>query len=551
MRLRAKKLEKAIRKAARARLRGSKPLWKEYRAARKGRAQWRHELERWGAAFIILVFITVHAALRRDTHVCLVAGLGLYGTGTVLLRSIALRHRLFSSSELSFFALYPVRDAQVFDHQWEESFTASLFLPIAFLASFGGLALQVTHNILIIGMGLALAVLLWISIVSLFTLLAMWPPSRWFYPCGLLLNTIGIAVSIWPVPAFPAKVVSSISTLMPAGWLLRAFVEGVLGKNPIQLLWAVPTAALVCALPLFRGRLRENYHFDALPESLLAGVVESQEDCAVDNSKRVEFGDGRANIRQALRQQPGEEWRHLERIASALLSRRSKSVLHFQAGGFFSLNKRWRSSALVLAAGVLLLPFARMMPTWVLFAPLVISGMFGLPILGGRWQGMNLTTRHLFLTPPVAIYPVSYWELSVPIFLCNMIMILGWLPLGAAYTALLAWRLGANPVLWMTVISEVILVVLAWQPIAVFCKFAHFTDAKRIRLLQAPVYLLIFFLGLAFLGATWILLLLPEDSWRIQGCIPTMFLASSLAWAIYGWLYNHSKIDLITTSNED
>jgi hypothetical protein len=103
----------------------------------------------------------------------------------------------------------------------------------------------------------------------------------------------------------------------------------------------------------------------------------------------------------------------------------------------------------------------------------------------------------------------------------------------------------------MTVISEVILVVLAWQPIAVFCKFAHFTDAKRIRLLQAPVYLLIFFLGLAFLGATWILLLLPEDSWRIQGCIPTMFLASSLAWAIYGWLYNHSKIDLITTSNED
>jgi hypothetical protein len=243
----------------------------------------------------------------------------------------------------------------------------------------------------------------------------------------------------------------------------------------------------------------------------------------------------------------------LERGARRWLSERERAIAEFLCGGELGLwSRQWKRGLKVAFVGTAVLLIPAHIPTNVYFGLGIIATMFGMPLLGGSWKGMQLRSIGGTAIPAYAGFPLSYTENSRVLAKVNLLRIAGWTPLLVSYAALLAWRTGSPPTIGILVGAEIVLLILLTQPLAIVGVHSYGTnDSKRINLHALLAFIAALFLGIVFLVCIGIFFVAAFWAPGGEKLIPAvialcgMLFSSSLIWLCYRFLYDRGRIDLM------
>ncbi len=570
MRLRSVKLERQIREAARHELRSSKASWKEYKRMKK--AGRRSTSQRTVAIFFVvmgpiyLLFVADFAHMRGLAFLAL--ALAIYSTGTVFMRAWSFESKLRRSGELSVFLTLPVEDERIFDHLWHQTLWGSTFVIYAAVVAYGYWAytrMQSNHAWAWLVAASLAALLQWTVVVApmlmIVKLEAKWP-----------LTWIGLAIEalilvLFFAPAGVTKMAESAVVPLPGGWVPEFFQGAFLIGNRGSFWFLIPIAILASTIPITSKFLRKRYRIP-LESALMfedRGAF-GEADVGTQPTEAAELEGDRESARMefepliaAEHLKRGEflqelDWSSsgwLERIAKRWLRPSEKLTAEFmmseEIGGW---SARWKTAAKLSAVGIVL---TVMLPPsaayeWILFVPLIIAGMTAAPFFGGYWPGFGLRFCGGRLAPAYAAYPVDYRGISLTMFKVNGARLLGWLPLLLLYAYALAWRMNAGPLFGFTIGLKTLWAVVALQPVMVFGHFSkrtNDTDVSGLGWLTRAIPSLIAMVGgalaVAFLIAAGFVL-------KPLLAVASLCAASAVAvgmWALYGYLYNSGRIDLL------
>lgn len=536
MKLQSPKLEKRVREAARDEMRLDSGLWKDYKRHRKW---W---LRRWlagGNKFLVYIFfswIFVLAAFRGHGIRAVLVGISLYATATTLFRGVNFRVNVLQGYDRVLFLHFPVSDREFLKHEWKKliwSWTGAFFL-FVLTYSIGALSTESLEQQL--------------GNVAL---------------CAALQAVCGAALSLWVLGLFPKlKIVSSAVPiyvltlaclwlpapavdflwssvmLVPGGWVSHYFAASRFVGSNTEAYFIVPAVAICLSLP-FAFRIAQNSLSAELDLRTTDGNLEQvfphSEETDGTTVHRAEPISPETPIQvsgENISERPNWEssgW--IEKSVARWLTNQDKIVAEFMlAQQVGEWSKRWRTAALISLIGISVTLVAPL-PPWILFLPMVASGLWGAPLFGGMWAGFHGAATFGGVIPTYALFPLGYVQISRVMFKANIVRILVWGPLLVAYAMALATRLGSGPRYGLLLGIEGLVLTLVLQPLMITAHFSAGTNDTR----QTNRYTLAFF-SLA------LLLLIPMiasvvglfvafcalsaiDRWRLlskQGTIPTV-----------------------------
>ncbi len=558
----SKPLVQEIRKLARERLRASKPLWKEYKRIR--RSGLRGFLQRLGLIFplypaaILLVF-----ALRRGPTTPLLV-LTLYSAATVLGRANALSNGLYRSWDLAFFMHLPVADEEFFKHNWQRFLTSSLFVWFYSILAFGYLTLTSHAGLAGWIAALTAATLQWFLVVSLVVIVEIVLPSWPKMKIGILLYALTLG-SIFLPASFVVPAWRAILPL-PTAWIPYIFERGVLGHESASLYLLMPSLLSLFFLPLAARRLRESYPTTELTFPLVSNAALNVEeyDYETNGVSAEDWRSPNTDRLNRLRTAPlhlrGLDWNAsgwIEGLAGRLLNEREKKSADFLCGGHLgSWSALWLRGLKVAGVGAATLLLPNLFAPWIGIAIGVLANVFALPLIGGRWEGMQLVADSGGVRPAFTGVPLSYTDTSRVLAKIYLLRYAVWFPVFLAYGALLAWRMHMAPIWGTRVATEIILVLISFQPILIAGLHSYGTnDTGSFNLHSILAIFVLCSMGIIY-GVCWIVFFIttewaPEGSRAIPAVIAVMgtFLCSLLIWRCYKLFYDRGRMDTMRVAD--
>jgi hypothetical protein len=557
-----KLLAQEIRKLAREKLRASKALWREYKRTRPSvldRIRKRLGLIGLSYGAVILLALARHSGPKAPLLL-----LALYSAATVVGRSNALFNTLYRSGDLAFYMHVPVTDKHFFGYAWRNSLKSSLWVWFYSFLAFG--YLTVISKLGPIGWTAAViaSTLQWLLIVSLVVVVELLPPSWPKTKIGLSLYLLTFGAiflpEVWVTLAWRALLP------LPTAWIPHIFERGVLNHESGSLYLLIPILLFLVSLPLTSRRLRERYPIVEptypLASNAVADVERDDDEIGLvrEEDRQSRSTEATSNLRVTPEPLRGLDWNSsgwIEGLAGHLLNEREKKSADFLCGGHLGLwSDLWRIGLKVAATGVVALLLPKLFAPWIGIAIGAISSSFALPVIGGRWEGMQLVTLSGTVRPACAGIPLSYTEMSRVLAKINLLRYAAWLPIFLVYGALLAWRLQMAPLLGIKVAAEVLLVLISFQPILIVGHHSYGTnDTKRLNLHSIVAILVIGSIGIAYAVCLTIVFIAmewaPEGSRVVPAVVAAtgMFFCSLLIWFCYRLFYNRGRLDTMRVAD--
>jgi len=548
-------ITRAIRRAARAKLRLSRSAWKEYKRSRgpfyrRAGSGSRHLGQIYVLGFLVLL------AQRKDAHFALLV-LAMYSTATVLQRAYSFQQSLYNSFDLAFFMYCPATDQQFFQHVWWSLLKSSFSI---WLSAFGVFGLLVALDEMPARFWLLAAIaaiLHWLLMLALLLAVDRFVPIRNRTLVSLplyLLTFVSLFLPDWVVRSAWAPV-----SILPTAWLPSVFASAALPGEPFHLYLIIPSLAFIALLPVLYKSARSDYPRWELqyPISLITAEVEdeapelpyseSPDDAETSNDLRSSR-DIRPVILTSL-DWNASPW--LQRIVGKSLNAAEKTTAEFLLGGQLgSWNESWLVGIKIAGIGLalLLLPI---IPLWIGILVGLVGTGFAVPLLGGSWLGLQLVPMFGTVRLACAGLPVSYLLASRVIAKINCIRLLSWLPVFVIYALAIAWRAEAPFQFALSVALRVVFTVFSFQPILILGKHSHGTnDSRQINFHSALFLLLALFLGTIYVGCGIAFLVMPFPPKTSNPVLLTIFAvamisSSFLLWLGYRLFYDRGRLDAI------
>ena len=500
--------------------------------------------------------ILLGSSIDRSSPV-VVTALSLYATGMALWQTGQLRDQLSGSWAAVVLAHLPAGDDLLFRLTWNRVARRSLW-PIW----------AVTLGLWMIGangfrpslfwLAPVFALLMWVASVSFAAVVTVLFERLWLRLIGSAVVGLSIVLNQERVRALAEPSSELLALLTPAGWAARAF-DLVSRGAMVGLAWLLPVVVLAALVRTAKRALRERYVGPGEIVSVIPGGEAAQSEQLENeaagswevNAIRLE-GHVPARVENAILDRSflddsrwsGPQW--IERAFRALLSPRERAITMFMAPLHLDWSRRWMiASAISLVGAAVALGLPRLGEPW-LWLPILLSTMIAAPVLGGSWRAF----RPIWIpgSPPLAIYPVGYTEMSRVVGKANVLRIVAWLPLAIGWGLLDGQLLGS--IADGAVLSlKIAYAVLCVQPLLLVARFSQGTnDTEHLgftRLIGAAAILLSLLL---LIGSLAVFLMWRSGRALYFGFVPPVITLGQ--WWTYRLLYHRSGIDLVSTRTD-
>jgi hypothetical protein len=549
MNLRDRQVERAIWSRVRRELRASPALWAEYRRAR---TKVRRRLgDSWLVYLLIPAFgyfwiqglIDVSGEVWPALAVVAFWFLGVTGSS-----ALGILTRLYDGVAVAACCHLPLTDAQVFETRWHGQFRRALWVSLLYLPV--GMAMG-GHGAEGWGKGLLLTVLPSCQYLLAFAgavHLAAWAPG---WGRTLFLGGCGSAlVLLWGGSRYLDRlgpVVEAGNWLPPFGWFNQAVYRGVMGGEPMALVWLAPLVVLLLMVPRAWRRLRDDYRLGE-PAYDPTGVGTEGDMVGAATGPPAESWAGGEVAPLATGVWEAElGW--IERwVYRRCWTPREREVAEFLLGE----TREWTGSfgRLVWAfpvAVAAILGLGAYGPT-VVFLAILFTVSLGVPLFGGRWRGFDTRPTGGMFSPVHAVYPIGFGEMVWVMLKANLVRVFLGAPFVMALAALGSWRLTGDLGLGLGYALKATAVYLTAMPVILVLRYSAATnDTQRPRLWLILVVSLLTLVSLA--AGFWVFVAakaLHAGLGLVVGAC-----ANVLILAVYGWAWNHGRFDLLTHQAED
>jgi hypothetical protein len=551
VKLSAPAVERGIRAQARRELRESPLLWKEYR---QHRTRWwrrnRNFRAALGSVYILAVLFLV--AVRSGRALALLCVVALYASGTALFRCAKYHARVLRGYHRAVLIALPVLDEEYLRHESRGFFRSWVGAFAVFVLAYGAYAIvygNLWHDLAVI---LVASSLQTFSGVCIGTVVLAYR-AKWIRTAAIV-PFYGLMIVCLYLPEDTLRFLWSATLITPAGWVAHGFAAMVGSADSAERFWFFPAFILSAALPLVLRDLRSRLATElAFPDSAFDAVfVPASGDDQEQTLIAEPSGTGQpwpVDI-PLVRELKGADWSRLgwiERIVAASLTDREKVVAEFmQASELGTWSKKWRIAAVVTAVGAAIALASPTLPSWLFFLPMVFAGFMSAPIVGGLWPGFNGLFVSGFVLPAYASFPIGYGEISRVMLKTNVIRALTWAPLAIIYAAALARRLGYSFEYGSAIGCDVVLILIALQPVVVAGHFsAGSNDTRQIN--RQTILFFSFALVLLIIVLVAIFMMFIVPTLLVQAiAIAVVFTMSLAGWAGYKLLLERGRIDLLS-----
>lgn len=551
MKLSSPVIEGSLRQEARREMRESAATWKEYR---QHRSRWlaRNRNSQLRLLSLAVLGVLWASGLRSGRPLDVLTVIALYASATTLFRGASYSGRVVRGFDRAVLINLPIGDEDYLQHELHSLIRSWAGAFAVFLMAYGGYALaygELRRDWIFI---LAAAALQTTAGLSLGSAVLAYRP-KWAAPT-VFIPLYGMAIVCPYLPSSGAQFLWSASLITPAGWVEHGFAGLVGAVDSGERFWLIPAFAVSVALPLalrkVQARLRSEL---ALPGDVLETVLEPERDAL---EHEIEIGGsteaapplGEDFSMSGLSARP--DWRHMgwiEWSVAAWFTDREKVVAEFmlttQEGNW---SKRWRVASIITAAGVACMLVVPALPPWSFFLPMVVAGMTAAPILGGYWTGFRGPMTSGFVLPAYAVFPLGYAEITRVMLKANLVRAVTWAPLAIIYAGALAVRQGSTFENGALIGLDVVLILIALQPITVMGYFSSGTnDTKQIHwqnILFFGMALVFLILGLV---AGFMIFIIPTLLVHLVA-LAVMLAISTATWAAYKLLFERGRIDLLS-----
>jgi hypothetical protein len=446
----------------------------------------------------------------------------------------------------------PILDDEYLRHESRRFFRSWVGAFAVFVLAYGAYAIVYGNLWNDLGAILVAAVLQTLSGLSIGTAVLAYRP-KWIRTTAIF-PFYGLMIVCLYLPEDALRFLWSTTLITPAGWAAHGFAAMVGSADSAESFWFIPAFILSAALPLALRRLRFRLASElASPDSAFDAVfVPASSDDQEQPPMAEPSGTGQpwpAHI-PLVRELKGADWTRLgwiERIVAASLTARQKVVAEFMlVDDLGAWSKKWRTAAIVTGAGVALTLATPSLPSWLFFLPMVVAGFVSAPILGGSWPGFKSPFASGFVLPAYACFPIGYGEISRVMLKTNLIRASTWAPLAIIYAAGLARRFGYSFEYGSGIGLDVVLILMALQPVIVAGHFSSGSNDTR----QINWQTILFFgfalvLLIIMLVATFMIFIVP--TFLVQAvAIAAVFTMSLAGWAGYKLLLERGRIDLLS-----
>jgi len=551
VKLSAPAVERGVRAQARRELRESRLLWKEYR---QHRTRWwrrnRNFRAALGSVYILAILFLV--AVRSGRALALLCVVALYASGTALFRCANYYARVLRGYDRAVLVALPVPDDEYLRHESRRFFRSCVGAFAVFVLAYGAYA--IVHGNLWHDLGAILVA----AVLQTFSGLCIGMAVLAYRPEWIRTSAIfpfyGLMIVCLYLPEDGLRFLWSATLITPAGWVAHGFGAMVGSADSSERFWFLPAFILSAVLPLVLRKLRSRLASElASPDSAFDAVFVP---ASGDDHEQTQMAEPSrtgqlwpADI-PLIRELKGADWTRLgwiERIVAGLLTDRQKVVAEFMlVDDLGTWSKKWRTAAIVTAMGVALTLATPSLPSWLFFLPMVFAGFMSAPILGGSWPGFKGPTASGFVLPAYASFPIGYGEISRVMLKTNVIRALTWAPLAIIYAVALARRLGYSFGYGSAIGCDVVLILMALQPVIVAGHFSSGSNDTR----QINWQTILFFgfalvLLITMLVATFMMFIVP--TLLVQAiAIAVVFTMSLAGWAAYKLLLERGRIDLLS-----
>ena len=551
MKLSSPVLERNLRRQARREMRESATLWREYQ---QHRSRWWERNRSFQAVLPTLAVLGLlwTSGLRSGRPLDVLTVIALYAAATTLLRSAAYCGRVLRGFDRAVLINLPIGDDDYLRHELRTLFRSWAGAFAVFLLAYGGYALingDLRRDWVFLLVAAILQTSAGLSLGS--TVLAYRP--KWA-ALTVVAPLYGMAILCPYLPASGAQFLWSASLITPAGWVAHGFAGLVGAVDSGERFWLIPAFAVSAALPVALGKLQSRLRSElALPGDVLETILEPERN---DIEHEIDFG-GSADAVPPVREDfslgglsARPDWRHLgwiERLVAAWFTDREKVVAEFmlttQLGTW---SKRWRVASIITAAGAVCTLVVPVLPPWIFLLPMAVAGMMAAPILGGCWTGFRGPMTSGFVLPAYSVFPLGYAEITRVMLKANLVRAVTWAPLAVVYVAALAQRQGSTFEYGALIGLDVVLILIALQPITIMGHFSSGTnDTKQIHWQN----ILFFGMALVFLivglVAGFMIFIVPTLLVHVVA-LAGMVAISTASWAAYKVLFERGRIDLLS-----
>lgn len=537
--------EKRLRSAAHREMRRDPKQWREYRIQR-GRRPWRllKRVVRQAFPYAYWVMIAVAVIVRNNQTAVL--AIALYASATTLLRSISLQNRCLTSHRAVLIFL-PLSDENFVRHEmrlttWSWCGGAVTFFLAYAAAGWHHVALMqrlpLVASVALLQAACGFALGLW--------LIALVP--RALNGTALVPLYGSVLVCAW-LPASITQALWAAASVTPGGWLSRGY--SALTQHGDTVFWFAPALGLAATLPIAWDRASRRLSRELAKQGVDEIIVGTHE----EQGEVVAPIEAEASVNQSYGKPiaipTSADWSHsgwVERLARSVLNARETLTLEFMLGERLNLwSRNWRNSLKVTAAGVALAGLVSVDSVWLYVVPVIAGALLGVPLFGGSWLGFGGVASSGYKITAFSIFPLSYGEISRVVWKSNVLRILAWGPLGCVHIAAVAMRFGRSPAEGLLIAVEVLLLIVALQPIMILAQFSAGTNDTKVVTWQTVLGFMCAIVGfLLLVAATFVIML--HGSLEIKALMLTgVFVLAAIAWWAYKQLFERGRIDLLSS----
>jgi hypothetical protein len=554
MKLSSPVLESRLRQQARQELRESPLLWKDYR---QHKAQWwrRNRQFQISLAMFYVLAILFSAVVRSGRPLTVLTAIALYASGTALYRCKSYYARATTGYDRAVFIALPVSDDEFIKHESRSLFRSWIGAFALFGVAYGAYAAVYGASWRDLDAVLLASILQTLTGLSVGAAVVALRP-KWT-GASVIAPFYGLMILCSFLPEDGLRFLWSAALITPAGWVAHGFAGLVGSANSLERFWLVPAFILSLTLP-FTLRVLQSRIASALAspdfafDKVLAPEADTDGDIKEDARAAEPINGWQPSVLddQVHRESKSTDWVQLgwiERLVATLLNSRERTVAEFMlANDLHTWSKKWRFAMIITLAGTALTLVAPSLPSWLFFLPMILAGFTSAPLLGGAWIGFKGPLSSGFCIPVYSVFPLSYSEISWVMLKTNYLRALTWAPLAIAYASALAHRLNYSFAYGAGIGVDVVLIVMALQPVIIAGHFSSGTnDTRQINWQTVLFFGFALALLVIMLVATFMMFIVP--ALLVQaGAITVVLATSSLGWVAYKLLFERGRIDVLS-----
>ncbi len=549
MRLSSPAVERSLREQARRELRQSPLLWKDYR---QHRTRWwrrnRNLQVAIGSLYALAVIFLVSVQARG--RLALLDVVAFYASGTALFRCSSYYSRVLRGYDRAVLISLPVLDDDYLRHESRVFFRSWAGAFVIFVVAYGGYISVYGKLWRDAGTVLAAATLQTLTSVCIGMAVVVYR-RRWV---RAIVPFYGLMIVCLYLPENALHFLWSATLVMPAGWVAHGFA-GVIGSgDSAERFWLIPAFLVSAALPLVWRRLQSQFLSDLVsPDAAFEALLAPDSEETQEQPPAVESGE----IWQAIptyvplaAELKGSDWTRLgwiERLVAVWLTDRQRVVAEFMlASNLGAWSKKWRMAAMVTLAGTAVTLIVPSLPSWLFFLPMIAAGLMAAPVFGGSWPGFGGPFASGLVLPVYATVPIGYGEISRVMLKTSLVRALTWAPLAILYAAALSHRLGYSFEYGSAMALDIVLVLIAVQPVMVAGHFSSGTnDSRQLNWHTVSFFCFALFLLVILVVATIMTFVVPTLAVRAIS-LAVIFAASLAGLAAYKLLFERGRIDVLS-----